>query len=40
MDGNLTLIDAHTVIEKLESKIKKQEPKIRYITIHINPYLN
>ena len=40
MDGKLTLIDAHTAIEKLEEKIKKQEPKVRYITIHINPYLN
>lgn len=40
MDGNLTLSDAHAVIEKLEQKIKKQESKVRYITIHINPYLN
>lgn len=40
MDGNLTLKDAHAVVENLETKIKKQEPKIRYITIHINPYLN
>lgn len=40
MDGKLTLSYAHDVIEKIEEKIKKQEPKIRYITIHINPYLN
>ena len=40
MDGNLTLSEAHDVIEKLEQKIKKEEPKVRYITIHINPYSN
>lgn len=40
MDGDLTLSYTHNVIEKLEEKIKAKEPKIRYITIHINPYLN
>lgn len=40
MDGGLTLSYTHNVIEKLEEKIKAKEPKIRYITIHVNPYLN
>lgn len=40
MGGDLTLNYAHSLLEELEDKIKKKEPKIRYITIHINPYLN
>lgn len=40
MDGDLTLAYAHSLLEKIENKIKVEEPKIRYITIHINPYVN
>ena len=40
MDGNMTLVDAHNILEELEYAIKKKESKIKYITIHINPYLN
>lgn len=40
MDGNMTLVDAHNILEELEYAIKKKENKIKYITIHINPYLN
>lgn len=38
MDPNLTLIDAHTIIEDIEKTIKLRNPKAKYITIHINPY--
>lgn len=38
MDGNLSLIDAHSISSKIERQIKKEIPKVRYITININPY--
>lgn len=40
MDGELTLSYAHSLLETIEEKVKLVEPRIRYVTIHINPYAN
>lgn len=40
MDGELTLSYAHSLLETIEEKVKLIEPRIRYVTIHINPYAN
>lgn len=40
MDGELTLVYAHSLLENIEEQIKLEEPRIRYVTIHINPYAN
>ena len=39
MDGNLTLNDSHAVVEKIEKRLMKQDKRNKYITIHVNPYL-
>lgn len=38
MDPNLTLLESHTIIDMIENKIKKEIPKVEYITVHVNPY--
>lgn len=40
MDGDLTLSYAHSLLDTIEEKVKLLEPRIRYVTIHINPYAN
>jgi len=37
MDGNLSLLEAHQIIDDIENKIKNMDDKYEYITIHINP---
>lgn len=39
MDGNISLLNSHTIIDDIEKKIKKLNHQIKYITIHINPYI-
>mgnify|MGYP000895452225 CR=1 FL=1 len=39
MDSNVSLLDAHNISHKVEAMIKKEDNSIKYITIHINPYL-
>ncbi|MDD3187617.1 MAG: cation diffusion facilitator family transporter [Bacilli bacterium] len=38
MNENLTLIKAHSELEQIEKDLSKYDEKIRYKTIHINPY--
>lgn len=38
MNPDLTLLDCHTIVDKLEKKLKKEVEKIEYITVHVNPY--
>ena len=40
MDGSLTLNDAHNIIDNIENKIKENNNKIAYITIHMEPNKN
>ena len=40
MNGELTLAHAHSLLEMIEEQVKLAEPRIRYVTIHINPYTN
>ena len=40
MDGNLTLNEAHNIIDNIENKIKENNSKISYITIHMEPNKN
>lgn len=37
MDGNLSLLEAHKIIDDLENKIKTMNSRYEYITIHVNP---
>mgnify|MGYP002518987453 FL=1 len=38
MNPDLTLLECHTIVDKLEKKLKKEIDKVEYITIHVNPY--
>lgn len=38
MNPDLTLLECHTIVDKLEKKLKKEVEKIEYITVHVNPY--
>lgn len=40
MDANLTLVKAHSIIDEIENKIKENNNKIAYITIHMEPDRN
>lgn len=40
IDGKLSFYEAHNVVHKIEETIKKDNEKIKYITIHANPYIN
>lgn len=40
MNGELALAHAHSLLEMIEEQVKLAEPRIRYVTIHINPYTN
>ena len=37
MNGCLSLFVAHSIIDKLESKLKEFDENIGYITIHMEP---
>jgi len=37
MDGDLSLVRAHEIADDIEDRLK-QDKKIKYVTIHINPY--
>lgn len=37
MNGDLSLFEAHNVIDNIENKIKEMDDKYQYVTIHINP---
>ena len=39
IDGNLSFYDAHSIVHKLEDKIKEKIERIKYVTIHANPYI-
>lgn len=38
MDQNLSLLEAHSQLEEIEKSLKNYDEKIKYQTIHINPY--
>ena len=38
MDEDIKIKDAHNELEKIENMLKEYDPKIKYQTIHINPY--
>lgn len=38
MNPDLTLLECHTIVDKLEKKLKKEIDKVEYITVHVNPY--
>ena len=37
MDGGLTLICAHKIVDQLENQIQKKYPNIQYLNIHMEP---
>jgi len=37
MDGNLSLLESHRIVDNIEKKIKVMDCRYEYITIHINP---
>ena len=39
MDENLTLRKSHDAVERIENNLKKYDERNRYITIHVNPYV-
>lgn len=39
MDGNITLEEAHSIIDEVEIAIKNYDDKIMYINIHMSPYV-
>lgn len=38
MNGNLSLKKGHSIVEKIETKLKEYDDRNKYITIHVNPY--
>lgn len=40
MDSDTKLKDVHNTLEIIENKIKDKDKKIKYVTIHVNPYEN
>ena len=40
MDNSLSLIEAHNIIDNIETGIKKKLRKIAYITFHMCPYVD
>jgi len=40
MDQNTKLKDVHNTLDVIENKIKTKDEKIKYVTIHVNPYEN
>lgn len=38
MNGNLSLKKSHSIVEKIETKLKEYDDRNKYITIHVNPY--
>ena len=40
MDSNTRLKDVHNTLEVIENKIKTKDERIKYVTIHVNPYEN
>ena len=38
MNGSLSLKKSHSVVEKIETKLKEYDDRNKYITIHVNPY--
>lgn len=39
MDEKLTLRKSHDAVERIENNLKKYDERNRYITIHVNPYV-
>lgn len=37
MNGNLSLLESHQIVDEIENKIKTMDYRYKYITIHINP---
>ena len=40
VDPKISLLDAHNIIHKIETEIKKYDVSIEYINIHLNPHIN
>lgn len=40
MDSDTRLKDVHNTLDIIENKIKDKDKKIKYVTIHVNPYEN
>lgn len=40
MDSNTKLKDVHNTLDIIEDKIKTEDERIKYVTIHVNPYEN
>ena len=40
IDGNLSFSEAHKIVHDIEDKISDNNEKIKYVTIHANPYVN
>jgi len=40
MDSNTKLKDVHNTLDIIEDKIKAKDERIKYVTIHVNPYEN
>ncbi len=38
MDANIVLKDAHDVLDNIEENLKKYDPKLVHIIIHVSPY--
>lgn len=38
MDSNTRLKEVHSALEVIENKIKTKDERIKYVTIHVNPY--
>lgn len=39
LDFRLSLLESHEIAHNLEAKIKEKNEKIRYVFIHVNPYI-
>lgn len=40
VDPKMSLLDAHNIIHKIETEIKRYDASIEYISIHLNPHIN
>ena len=39
LDGQLSLVEAHSVAERVHDRIEQEFPTVKHIMVHVNPYV-
>ena len=38
LDGSLSLVEAHSIAERVHDRIEREFPTVKHIMVHVNPY--